>query len=381
MKQLLAILLTLALVLSFGGCARKDRVIPAPQSGGVPTISPEPVAAVPTRSAPDHITADLGNNITVAAAIDQPADGGSLGVYQVEAMTLDGETALSLLLGEGYQPDPETPSTKEAEYYEKGNRGLILRNGRTGLTLYSRESGGADLFNTLDVTQVVLETEPDFMSRQEAIRLAQDALKGLGISDTQVVRCVPIDQAGLAALAAECRDYFGGSEEDAALYTACPPCYVIDLCQTAGGVPLYHDFIQLTAGDAEIPDRVAIQPSLRAVVTAEGLYELEVDDCIAVGAQVQVGVKVLTAEEMAAAIGKCYEDIINTDPTVIRSLSLRYAALPVSLQGQERQLRPIWVVQGVRSVYEPQRGGEPMEFPLTLFFDAVTGQLVEDGYK
>lgn len=381
MKQLLAILLILALVLSFGGCARKDKAAPAPQSGDVPAISPEPVAAVPTRSAPNHITADLGNNVTVAATVDQPADGGSLGIYQIETLTLDGKKALDLLLGEGYQPDPETPSTREAAYYEKGDRGLILRDGGTGLSLYSRESGGADLFNTLDVTQVALETEPDFMSRQEAIQLAQDALKGLGIPDVQVIRCVPIDQAGLAALAEECRDYFGGTEEDAALYTACPPCYVIDFCQTAGGVPLCSDFIQLTTGDAFTPNRVAVQPTLRAVVTAKGLYELEVDNCITVGAQVQAGGNVLTADEMVAAIGKCYEDIINTDPTTIRSLSLRYAALPVSLQGKERQLRPVWVVQGVRSVYEPQRGGETVEFPLVLYFDAVTGRMVEDSYK
>ena len=126
MKQLLAILLTLALVLSFGGCARKDRVVPAPQSGGVPTVSPEPVAAVPTRSAPDHIAADLGNNITINAVVDRPAGESGLGIFQVEDMTLDEEKALNLLLGVGYRVDPETPPAEGMEYYEKGDRGLIL---------------------------------------------------------------------------------------------------------------------------------------------------------------------------------------------------------------------------------------------------------------
>lgn len=383
MKQLLAIFLTATLLLTLGGCSQGGKATPAAASAAPASQSGSLSAALPeaavTVSASGRITADLGNNITVDATIDQPDGGVQWGIYQTEIVPFDGDAARSLLL-EGCRVNDAVPPAEGMEYYVKGSKELIFRHDREGLSLLSGENGYASLRYLVSGTKLILENEPDFMTGGEAARLAQDTLKALGV-ETQVVRCTPVDQAGVAALVQEFRDRFGGDEESAANYAACPPCYVVDLCQVVDGVPLWDDDIQLTHGDVDTPDRFAIQPYLKAVVTAEGLHELDADNCIRAGAQVQAGLKVLNAEEIIAAVETLYTDIINTDPTTIRSLSLRYAVLPVSLTEKTRQLRPVWVLQGEKTVYKPKRGGEPMEFPLTLYFDALTGQLVEDSYQ
>ncbi len=381
MKQFPAILLVAAL-LTLGGCSEQMTPPASPsassQSGSITAEIPaDPPADIPEQTDSTHITTDLENNITVAAEVIQPGAGTLPDVYQMEDFIFDGEAACRILLGEGWKVNDAIPPAERIEYFINGEKELYLYDGGKGGL--SMNTGEAAPITEICGIAPIDPVEPDFMTREEAVRLAQDTLQSLGL-ETQLVQCTPLTQEAISALAKAFQTKYGG---DPAEYEKHPPCYVIDLCQTVEGVPICNQDIQLTHGGIDSPSAFASNPSIQVVVTAEGLYGLSAMYCIQVGTRVQEDIEVLSAEEVIAALEKSYEDIINTRPTTIHSIRLQYAALPLSLEDESRQLRPVWILEGEEIALDQRRGetAEKQIRPLTLFFDAVTGQQVEDGYQ
>lgn len=379
MKQLLAILLTLTLVLSFGGCAGEKRTAPADppsQSGSVSVMPPEPIMST---SSSNHITADLGNNITLAAEVQRPADGTAFDIYQAEVFVFDRETVCNILLGEGWKINDAIPTAEGIEYFICGEKQLFLYGGgRDGFNLSTGE--GPSIAAIYDIAPTD-PTEPDFMTAGDATKLVRDTLISLGL-ETQVIKCTPLTQEAISALTQAFQTDYGG---DPAEYENCPPCYVIDLCQVVDGIPVCNTDIQLTHGGVDTPSAFAAQPNIQAVVTAEGLYDLTALACLQVGEKVQTGVTPLSEEKVIGLVQKSYEDIINTSPITIQSMALQYAAIPLSLNDKTRQLRPVWVVEGTENLQYESASKREKDIdwtrPLTLFFDAVTGQQVEDSFR
>lgn len=384
MKRMTAAVLAAALV-ALGGCSERAEPSPAPsQSGSIVVDAPaDTPAATPVESpgpaAPSSIVADLGNNITVAAQVTQPDAGTPFGVYQTENFVFDRETACGVLLGEGWKVNDAIPPAEGIEYLINGEKELYLYDGGVGgLSMVTGERPSVVHLCGLAPTG---PEEPGFMTGTEAVKLARDTLRALGL-ETQLVQCTPLTQESIDALCQVFKDEYGG---DPAEYAHCRPCYVIELCQVAAGVPICNQDIELTTGDVDTPASFAVNPSIQVVVTEEGIHEVSTSHCLKVGAQVQAGLKVLSADEALAAFAKSYEDIINTQPIVIQSVRLQYAARPLSLTDWTRQLHPVWVLEGEENLrFESARKTEKdddMVRPLTLFFDAVTGRQVEDSYR
>lgn len=381
MKQFTVILLAAAL-LTLGGCSEQMMPPTSPfassQSGSMTVeSSADSPADIPEQTNPAHISAVLENNVTVAAGVTQLEAGTLPGVYQMEDFIFDEEAACRILLEEGWKVNDAIPPAEGIDYFINGEKKLYFSDGgKGGLWMYTGEvSPIVEIWDTTPTDPV----EPDFMTREEAVQLAQDTLLSLGL-ETQLVRCTPLTQEAVSAMVKAYQTKYGG---DPATYEKHPPCYVIDLCQTVEGVPICNQDIRLTHGGVDTPSTFAYNPNIQAVVTAEGLYGLSAMHCIQVGTRVQENLDVLSAEEVLAALEKSYEDIINTHPTTIHSVRLQYAVLPLSLGDESRQLRPMWILEGEEIIQDQGRGeaAEKQIRPLTLFFDAVTGQQVEDSYQ
>lgn len=376
MKRTLAILLSVFLLIL---CGCSEQMATPEGSSFSASSSNGNVSATSPEEPPSHITADLGNNITVDAQIIMPTEETRLGNWQIEPFVFDRELTCTVLLGEGWKINDTIPAVSGIEYFIGGEKQLLLYDGgRTGIGLSAGESDSIASIYGIAPTE---PAEPNFMTAKEAVKLVQDTLSALGL-ETQVLQCIPLTQEAIHALAQAYQTIYGG---DPAEYENCPPCYVIDLCQIVDNVPICNADIQLSPGDANTPPNFISQPSIQAVVTAEGLYELIATNCILKGAQTASGLNILPAEEILKLLQKDYEDIINTSPIMIRSMALEYAVLPLSSSDKTLQLRPVWVVAGTEEAQpESARRREKdagSAKPLILFFDAVTGQQVEDSFR
>ena len=319
---------------------------------------------------------DHPSGLEVDVGAETPEQG-PMGIYQAETLRFDLETLCQVLLGDSYWVDEEIPPSGKMAYYTNGTSQITMNLERPEWFSFDTGDGSS-------ITALILEAredspEPSFMVREAAISLAKGTLQKLGL-DTEVAACYPLNEEAVQKLLAERQSKYGG---DLTEFSECQPCYVIELYQRVMGVSICREDIQLTQGDANNPSAVAAQPYLQVVVTADGISEISVFNCIEAGAPVQDEVAVISSDDAINTINKLYENIISTSPLTIHHADLQYAALPISLGDHTLRLQPVWVLRGEQEVSLNGREGdtETMLMERVFYVDAVTSSFVEEAYR
>lgn len=365
-KSIFLILMMVTLALC--GCSEERN--PAPDSANT--------SSVPGLSVQDGASENDGHpsGLEVDVGAETPEQG-PMGIYQAETLHFDLETLCQVLLGDSYWVDEEIPPSSRMAYYTNGTSNITM-------DLERPEWFSFDTKEVPSITGLHLQTgedspEPAFMVKEAAISLAKGTLQKLGL-DTEVAACYPLNEEALQKTLAAFQSEYGG---DPAEYSGCQPCYIIELYQKALGVPICREDIQLTQGDANHPGATAAQPYLEVMVTADGISEISVFNCIEAGAPVQDEVAVISSDDAVGTINKLYANIISTSPLTIHHADLQYAALPVSLKDRGLRLQPVWVLRGEQEVSLNGREGdtETALMEQVFYVDAVTGSLVEEAYR
>lgn len=364
-----SIFLILAMVmLALCGCSEERN--PAPDSADIsstPGISVQDGASE-NDGHPSGLEVDVGA---------ETSKQGPIGIYQAEALRFDLETLCQVLLGDSYWVDEEIPPYGRMAYYTNGTSNITMDLERP--EWFSFDTGDGPSITALSIQTGEDSPEPDFMVREAAISLAKGTLQKLGL-DTEVAACYPLNEESIQKILAAFQSEYGGNPEE---YSDCQPCYIIELYQKALGVSICREDIQLTQGDANHPGATAAQPYLQVMVTADGISEILIFNCIEAGVPVQDDVAVISADDAINTINKLYANIINTSPLAIHHADLHYAALPVSLKDRGLRLQPVWVLRGEQEVSLNGREGdtETVLMEWVFYVDAVTGSLVEEAYR
>ena len=215
----------------------------------------------------------------------------------------------------------------------------------------------------------------DFMTRGQAVQTVTDILDKLNIKVCSDPDIYSLDENGLKAAKIDFEEHYGGELPD---FDKSSECYYIKFNARFGDIPIYNELINFQGSEMVAPN-----PEITAIISADGLQYLYVNEYPSEYELKAPVTEIITAEEAANIAAEKYADA--SDMMIdINEIKLMYIYdLPDKSEFAEYngadKMHPAWICRGSAVHYvskEVQELRDTYSYTtlIDIIIDAVTGK-------